>query len=80
MCNEVGVVDLTQAHPVYVIGIFPVNPECWMLVQLCRCTGPDISFDIDVQAVKVLKADACSDRGIGQPVVPVIFPVYFQEF
>lgn len=44
MCKEVGVVDLTQAHPVYVIGIFPVNPECWMLVQLCRRTGSDNSL------------------------------------
>lgn len=51
ICETVGVIDLPHAHPVYVIGIVLVNPGVLMFVQFCRRTGPDISLDVDVQAV-----------------------------
>jgi hypothetical protein len=55
-CEEIGVINLFEAHSVYVVGIFPINFKSRMLIQLSRGTGPDIPFYIDIQALKMLKA------------------------
>jgi hypothetical protein len=70
ICEEIGGVNLFEAHSVYIIGIFPINFESRVLIQLCRGTWTDVPFYIDIQAVKMLKATTCSNRRIGSQSYP----------